>query len=75
MLALEHAEDLVSEGLADPINALKVEHYFAKSLESEGSRVEIEEYPESDHFKISIDNGDANGRWATTVRQWMHELR
>ena len=48
---------------------------FAKSLECESGRVELEEYPSSDHFKISLDQGDVNGRWATTVRRWMHELR
>ena len=48
---------------------------FAKLLERESCRVELEEFPASDHFKISLDNGDVNGRWATTVRRWMHELR
>ena len=48
---------------------------FAKSLEREGCRVELEEFEDSDHFKISLDNGDVNGRWATTVRRWIHELR
>ncbi len=47
---------------------------FAESLERESGRVELEEYTESDHFRISLDNGDVHGRWATAVRQWMHEL-
>ena len=44
---------------------------MANALKAQPGYVELAEYEGFDHFKISVDCGDADGVWATTVRLWM----
>lgn len=44
---------------------------FAEALRKEAGSVELSEFEDSDHFKMSIDCGDVDGVWAKTVRDWM----
>ena len=44
---------------------------MADALRAQPGAVEIAEFEGCDHFKISVDAGDVDGLWATTVRRWM----
>ena len=44
---------------------------MADALRPQPGAVKIAEFEGCDHFKISVDSGDVDGLWATTVRQWM----
>ncbi len=44
---------------------------MADALRAQPGAVEIAEFDGCDHFKISVDSGDVDGLWATTVRRWM----
>ena len=44
---------------------------MADALRAQPGAVEIVEFERCDHFKISVDSGDVDGLWATTVRRWM----
>ena len=44
---------------------------MADALRPQPGAVEIAEFEGCDHFKISVDSGDVDGLWATTVRRWM----
>ena len=44
---------------------------MADALRTQPGAVEFAEFEGCDHFKISVDSGDVDGLWATTVRRWM----
>ncbi len=41
------------------------------ALEREVGPVEVMEVKDADHYQVHLQGGDANGKWATTVRRWM----
>jgi arylformamidase len=44
---------------------------MTSALKKEAGAVEAIEMKDWDHFQINIENGNVDGVWATTVRQWM----
>ena len=58
-------------GQNDNPNLIAQFESMSAALRQEAGPVEAIEMKECDHFQINISNGDIDGVWATTVRQWM----
>ena len=46
-------------------------HAMAEALRNQSGTVELMDMPGEDHFNISLQGGNPDGPWVTSVREWM----